>query len=88
MTDPGKRAFLAKLGKAALAVAAAIKATGAHRYRFRKQLGTVDEVYRAYEHAFFAKLKGGEIVMLRPGVTHRIAWRDYDNFHVRVVPSK
>lgn len=86
MDGPGsRRAFLKKLSKAALAIGAAIKATGAHRYRFRYSRlftsaagGPLVEVYRTDEHHFFIKAPSGW-VKITPGVPVG---------GIRVVPSK
>lgn len=81
---------MAQLGKAALAIAAAVQATGAHRYRHRTwtwKTGQipVHEVYRANEHAFFVSVAGGPPVLVKPGVPVRLS---FERFDVRVVPSK
>lgn len=71
-----------RLSKAALAIGAAVKATGAHRYRYRVHSfvhdSVVVEVYRTDEHAFFSKVKDNW-VQIRPVVPVG---------GVRVVPSK
>lgn len=72
---------MARLGKAALAIAAAVKATGAHRYRIKEYtiLGhRLVEVCRSDEHGIFTRV-GYNWVKLR-SVTSVGG--------VRVVPSK
>lgn len=80
-----------RLSAAALAIGAAVKATGAHRYRHRTLLGNVHEIYRSDEHAFFVAING-EMVKVRPGVPvtvqQNVPLHAGATLEVRVVPSK